>query len=367
MGNGAGKQKVKVQHPKQTKAPQQQQQQQEEQLHQNQPPPPPQQQQQHGKGGGSSDRLKVSAPTALPALSPQDDAAQEVKSQKQNLLAKLEEADRQEREQERARAVKAIEAQLHAVEQASELARQQMLQQQKQQQQHIEPEHKSQHQHQHQLQSEEFEQHQHNIVNNNHYHHDDSDDELPPATHAPASAEQLPVVPHATSSPQRHHVPDELIGLKLLREDEMALLKRHYAQFIFNKADVNGDQLLFLDEFSSLVHSRTLNLGMSDGDAHTMFSRLCDGNNAITLREFEQALEELLGRYSQCRMAEGESAWQWFGMYFDDDPDSLPVFYNTVHNVMTYERPSVYEVREAEVQSFDEIVFVNDGRVSLLK
>jgi hypothetical protein len=51
---------------------------------------------------------------------------------------------------------------------------------------------------------------------------------------------------------------------------------------------------------------------------------------------------------------ETEEAADWFVMYFDDDPDSLPLYYNTVKRSMTYDKPAVvkYKVAADESQQF---------------
>lgn len=44
-------------------------------------------------------------------------------------------------------------------------------------------------------------------------------------------------------------------------------------------------------------------------------------------------MNDLMRLHSMKLNEEGHEAWEWFVLYFDDDPNSLPLYLNTQHQV----------------------------------
>eukprot|EP00730_Choanoeca_flexa_P010422 TRINITY_DN1791_c0_g1_i1.p1 TRINITY_DN1791_c0_g1~~TRINITY_DN1791_c0_g1_i1.p1 ORF type:complete len:997 (+),score=255.90 TRINITY_DN1791_c0_g1_i1:64-3054(+) len=141
-----------------------------------------------------------------------------------------------------------------------------------------------------------------------------------------------------------------------------AVLKR-YANHIFDKADMDKDRYLDQTEFLNLVFSRTLDLRIAEEEAAAMLGAYGNANAMVDKASFYEPMLHLISLYSQARAQEQESGWQWFGMYFDDDPNSLPAYYNTQTGQLTYEKPAEYTSKQSvETQSFEDLE-LDDGTV----
>jgi hypothetical protein len=144
--------------------------------------------------------------------------------------------------------------------------------------------------------------------------------------------------------------------LKFLDRDSYAERLTAYCGYIFSKADLDGDNALSIDEFAALVQSRTLDLDISDTDCGLMMKDYdqTNGGVAIGFSDFVYVMTDLMRRHSQRLKIDGHAAWEWFVLYFDDDPDSLPLYFNTERLAMTYDKPAGIDFRE---QDQDEQVF----------
>jgi Ca2+-binding EF-hand superfamily protein len=122
--------------------------------------------------------------------------------------------------------------------------------------------------------------------------------------------------------------------------------------------------VLRLNEFTALVQSRTLGLEISDNDAKAMFLDYDQhGNRAIDFGDFAYVMNDLMRLHSMKLQEEGHEAWDWFVLYFDDDPNSLPLYLNTQHQVMTYDKPAGIEFRieHSAEQQFENMVHTASG------
>jgi len=146
--------------------------------------------------------------------------------------------------------------------------------------------------------------------------------------------------------------------------DEAHALLARYANHIFERADLDQDQFLNQNEFCNLVFSRTLDLRITEEDAFAMLAAYGNEQGHVSQADFYEVMLHLIQLYSQARAQEQEEGWQWFGMYFDDDPNALPAYFNTKTAELTYERPEHYvNTRVVETQSFEDLE-LTDGTVS---
>ena len=120
-----------------------------------------------------------------------------------------------------------------------------------------------------------------------------------------------------------------------------------YCRYIFGRADGDEDGLLDGDEFAALVQSDTLGLEIYDDDIDRMMAEYDNthGGRALGFADFSRVMLDLMRLHSQRLRAEGCTGWEWFPMYFDDEPDSLPLYYHTERRLMTYDRPQGIEYR----------------------
>jgi Ca2+-binding EF-hand superfamily protein len=172
-----------------------------------------------------------------------------------------------------------------------------------------------------------------------------SDDSAPPSTHQSPPPSPPPLQPVA-DKPSTEFIP----------RAEQAELMRVYARWIFEKADDDHDECLLESEFMSLVQSPTLGLRISDEEAREMMQEFCeDAKSGLTFDHFIPMLKDLMMRQSLAKQQREKSEWQWFIMHFDD----LPVYYNTIDDVMTYTKPAgVSDERDLQVQDFENM-YVN--------
>lgn len=73
-------------------------------------------------------------------------------------------------------------------------------------------------------------------------------------------------------------------------------------------------------------------------------------------------MESIIKHYASARRREGARDWMWFGMYFDDEPESLPVYINGTDMKLTYDKPSCFVSRVQDTESFEQILLA-DGSV----
>ena len=67
-----------------------------------------------------------------------------------------------------------------------------------------------------------------------------------------------------------------------------------------------------------------------------MFEKYCsEGIEYIKFDKFVGLMINLMKRHSQMLKGKKDVAMQWFVMYVDDDPNSLPLYYNTEEHKMT--------------------------------
>jgi hypothetical protein len=150
-----------------------------------------------------------------------------------------------------------------------------------------------------------------------------------------------------------------------VQQDE---LLRVYAENIFYKADCDADLALNEWEFLVLVQSPTLALGMSDAEAREILQNVAASPEAgITLEEFVPVMKDLMIQHCLVKKERNLSGWQWFIMYFDDvDSDLLTVFYNTIDDIMTYDKPTdLQEMQNSQAQDFETLV-TKDGVVGFV-
>jgi hypothetical protein len=55
----------------------------------------------------------------------------------------------------------------------------------------------------------------------------------------------------------------------------------------------------------------------------------------VEFTDFVDVMVELMTRHAQIQQQQGEQTGEWFVMYFDDEPNSLPLYYNTLKRSMT--------------------------------
>jgi hypothetical protein len=151
--------------------------------------------------------------------------------------------------------------------------------------------------------------------------------------------------------------------LRFVSEEEQEDLMQRYSNLVFYKADMHHQGALDIDAFCLLVQSATLDLRLGRVEAEEMFRKYAR-KDRVYLDSFRHVLSELLQLYSSSRRENSEPAFEWFGLYFDD-PDSLPAFYNTELDCITYNKPLNYVARSPlENQDFEQVV-MTDGTVSV--
>jgi len=149
----------------------------------------------------------------------------------------------------------------------------------------------------------------------------------------------------------------DLAGLSSILDSagcDMLLLQ--YAAQIFLKADRGGHGYLDEDDFCMLVQSPTLNLNITSTESLDMMKKAAVScQDRVVFADFMLVIKTLLHRHSLVQKELGlNPGWQWFGLNFDD-PALLPSYYNTVHQVMTYNRPPAYIKETNETQSFFQV------------
>jgi hypothetical protein len=185
---------------------------------------------------------------------------------------------------------------------------------------------------------------------------DDSDEEVLQVQHIPST------LTRTSASEVNNPLTDTDTALPE-RDDARTLLAR-YSNHIFERADLDQDSFLNQSEFCNLAFSRTLDLRISEEDALAMLAAYGNEQGHVSQADFYEVMLHLIQLYSQARAQELESGWQWFGMYFDDDPNALPAYYNTATAELTYEKPDDYvNTRVVETQSFEDLE-LSDGTVS---
>jgi len=78
---------------------------------------------------------------------------------------------------------------------------------------------------------------------------------------------------------------------------------------------------------------------------------------------FVQVMESIIALHAASRRTDGRPDWMWFGMYFDDEAESLPVYINAVDMALTYDKPHVFVSRVQDTESFEQVNLA-DGSVS---
>ena len=138
-----------------------------------------------------------------------------------------------------------------------------------------------------------------------------------------------------------------------------------YADHIFKSADEDHDGYLNESEFCILTQAPTLGLDISDEEAIGMMTDGChDPSVGVSMAEFIPILKDLMIRHCTAKQdAEHSDHWKWFTMLFESDADLLPVYYNTIDDVMTYDKPSGVSRAETTVQAFENVTLL-DGTVS---
>lgn len=137
-----------------------------------------------------------------------------------------------------------------------------------------------------------------------------------------------------------------------------------YSTYIFARADIGGHGALSVEDFLALAQSATLDLGLDDKAAKRMFKTAANADGVITLKEFVPLMRQLMALHSKKRKLARKSDWQWFCMFLDDSASTLPVYYNTTSDQMTYDRPSCIErVEESEQQDFQQMIRISDGAI----
>eukprot|EP00041_Stephanoeca_diplocostata_P034802 m.1204873 g.1204873 ORF g.1204873 m.1204873 type:complete len:1126 (+) comp24582_c0_seq2:344-3721(+) len=156
-------------------------------------------------------------------------------------------------------------------------------------------------------------------------------------------------------------------NIKYLSRDQFAERLTAYCEYIFQKADMDEDSLLDFAEFTALVQSRTLGLNISEEGAWEMMMEYDKSHDGMALgfRDFVYVLQDLMKLHSVKLKAKGSEAWEWFVMYFDDDPNSLPLYFNTERRVMTYDKPAGmdYLTAEGDEQKFELLTHRGNGTV----
>ena len=140
-------------------------------------------------------------------------------------------------------------------------------------------------------------------------------------------------------------------------------LMKEYCDYIFSKTDMDNDGVLMFEEFANLVFSATLHLQLTDEMAYGIFQKAMEPEMQIITKEgFIGVMRYVILRHAQVRKEEEIEGWMWFGMYFDDEPESLPVYINATDLRLTYDRPSKVAMRAVDVESFEQVV-LNNGTV----
>jgi len=159
--------------------------------------------------------------------------------------------------------------------------------------------------------------------------------------------------------------------IKNLDDDEKNAKLAQYSEYIWTKArgGREEDDVMLIDDFMLLVHSQTL--GLSDFDKSELFGTFdIDHNGELTVEEFEPVMVDLMNRNARAKKETnpGDQAWEWFILYFDDDPESLPLYYNTTKRSITYEKPAgiEYKVKHEDTQEFQTLVNTNDEAESYI-
>lgn len=156
-------------------------------------------------------------------------------------------------------------------------------------------------------------------------------------------------------------------GLHFVSSEEAADLMERYSTYIFARADSDGAGALCFEEFLTLAQSATLDLGLDEKQAKRMFKGAASAQNVIKLKQFVPLMRDLMYLHSKKRKHEKNPDWQWFCMYLADSPSALPVYYNTVSNQMTYDRPaciaSLGRSEEDVMRDFQQMVRISDGAV----
>ena len=139
-----------------------------------------------------------------------------------------------------------------------------------------------------------------------------------------------------------------------------------YAEHIFKSADEDHDGYLNESEFCILAQAPTLGLDISDEEAVSMMTDGChDPTVGVSMSEFIPILKDLMIRHCTAKQdADSSDHWKWFTMLFESDADLLPVYYNTIDDVMTYDKPSGVSRAETKVQAFENVTLL-DGTVRL--
>jgi hypothetical protein len=164
--------------------------------------------------------------------------------------------------------------------------------------------------------------------------------------------------------PETFDVQRDLEGVtSLLDTAGCETLLVQYAAQIFIKADRGQSGYLDEEDFCMLVQSPTLNLNITSVQAKSMLQRAAlSCGDRITFEEFMPVMRELFLRHSQVQRERNNAGWQWFGLHFDD-PASLPAYYNTVHGIMTYDRPPLFVEKKCETQTFQQLRVKSQGKV----
>lgn len=177
-----------------------------------------------------------------------------------------------------------------------------------------------------------------------------------------------------TSEPPPYQAKDknvtEAISEYVSNEERNRIL-RAYAEYIYKKADDDKDGVLNEWEFSALVQSPTLGLNIDDDEAREMFEENSDSlEGGLSFKNFMPILKDLMVRHSLAKQEHNNSdGWQWFTLLFEENADLLPVYYNTVDDVMTYSKPpGVSDERDLSSQNFENLnvegtiltTFIND-------
>eukprot|EP00039_Didymoeca_costata_P005265 m.80093 g.80093 ORF g.80093 m.80093 type:complete len:1053 (+) comp12740_c0_seq2:592-3750(+) len=160
--------------------------------------------------------------------------------------------------------------------------------------------------------------------------------------------------------------PTSAAGNKLdfLPKEKFAERLETYCGYIFSKADVDGDGRLNQDEFTSIVQSKTLGLSITAQETREMMIKYDtrNGGDAIETPDFVYVMVDLMQKHAKMLKAKNDKAWEWFVMYFDDDPNSLPLYYSTDKRKMTYDKPVgiSYRVEFDDQQEFQTLIHVSE-------
>eukprot|EP00051_Salpingoeca_urceolata_P025200 m.448895 g.448895 ORF g.448895 m.448895 type:complete len:943 (+) comp20315_c14_seq55:137-2965(+) len=152
-------------------------------------------------------------------------------------------------------------------------------------------------------------------------------------------------------------------NVKVVDSARASELLWEYCTYIFHKADLDGDGKLDAMEFANVVQSQTLNLNVTDAEAEELMSDATDGKgDFVEFEQFVPVMKSLMGRRALRQRQANVKGWRWYVMYVDDDPDSLPVYYDTQQEAVTYDRPPGVEQRQqSETQAFEQMQRISDG------